>query len=79
MQRRGFLNLILASAAAPAIVKADGLMKIWVPSQGIQVVGGLITAEMIARESFQILRERLAFLGSVNMDYMEGIRSRHGM
>lgn len=33
--RRGFLGLILASASAPAIVKASSLMKIVVPSQEI--------------------------------------------
>lgn len=31
MQRRSFLSGILAAAAAPAIVKAGGLMSIWMP------------------------------------------------
>jgi hypothetical protein len=31
--RRGFLGAILAAAAAPAIVRAESLMKIYVPSQ----------------------------------------------
>lgn len=31
MQRRSFLSGILAAAAAPAIVKADSLMSIWMP------------------------------------------------
>jgi len=31
--RRGFLGAIFAAAAAPAIVRAESLMKIYVPSQ----------------------------------------------
>jgi hypothetical protein len=31
--RRGFLGAILAAAAAPAIVRAESLMKIYVPQQ----------------------------------------------
>ena len=33
--RRGFLGSIFAAAAAPAIVRAESLMKIYVPPQGI--------------------------------------------
>lgn len=33
MNRRGFLNGILATAMAPAIVRSESLMKIWVPPQ----------------------------------------------
>lgn len=33
MNRRGFLGAILAGAAAPAVVKAESLMKIWVPPE----------------------------------------------
>lgn len=35
MNRRGFLQSCLALAAAPAIVRAESLMKIWVPPQEI--------------------------------------------
>lgn len=35
MNRRGFLTGILALGAAPAIVRAESLMKIWVPPQDI--------------------------------------------
>ena len=31
MDRRSFLKVMLAAASAPAIVRADSLMKIWVP------------------------------------------------
>ncbi len=31
MQRRSFLAGVLAAGAAPAIVKADSIMKLWVP------------------------------------------------
>lgn len=35
MNRRGFLKSILAAAVAPAIVKADNLMKLYVPNQDL--------------------------------------------
>jgi hypothetical protein len=33
--RRGFLKSILAAGVSPAIVRAESLMKIWVPPQGL--------------------------------------------
>ena len=33
MNRRNFFKAMLAAASAPAIVKADSLMKIWVPPE----------------------------------------------
>jgi hypothetical protein len=41
--RRGFLGLILASAAAPAIVRASSLMPIVVPKPELVVPGWLYT------------------------------------
>jgi len=35
--RRGFLGAMFAAAAAPAFVRADSLMKIYVPPQAILV------------------------------------------
>ncbi len=35
MNRRGFLASCLALSAAPAIVRAESLMKLWVPPQEI--------------------------------------------
>jgi len=35
MNRRGFLKVMLAAAAAPAIVRSENIMKIWTPSQEI--------------------------------------------
>ena len=35
MNRRGFLGSILALGAAPAIVRAESLMTLWVPSQEV--------------------------------------------
>lgn len=32
MNRRGFLASILAAGAAPAIIKADSLMRLWAPT-----------------------------------------------
>jgi len=42
VQRGSFLAGILAGAAAPAIVRASSLMKIWVPPRGIARVGDLV-------------------------------------
>lgn len=35
MNRRGFLGAMLAAAVAPAFVKAESLMPLWVPSKEI--------------------------------------------
>ena len=35
MNRRGFLSAMLGAAMAPAVVKAENIMKIWTPSQEI--------------------------------------------
>ena len=42
ISRRGFLTAMLAAGAAPAIVKADSLMKIVVPSKKIVLVHSLV-------------------------------------
>lgn len=42
MSRRGFLGAMLAAATAPAIVKSENLMKIFVPKQDI-----IITADSL--------------------------------
>ena len=43
MNRRGFLASCLIASAAPAIVRAESLMKLWVPPQEIwvQPIGAL--------------------------------------
>lgn len=42
MNRRGFLESIIAAAAAPAIVRADSLMKIIVPPAPVYHTGGIV-------------------------------------
>ncbi|MCK9361740.1 hypothetical protein M0Q28_05990 [Patescibacteria group bacterium] len=42
MQRRGFLTGLVGALAAPAIVRADSLMKIFVPKPEILLPYGLI-------------------------------------
>lgn len=37
MERRDFLRAMLGVAMAPAVVKAENIMKIWVPEQEIEV------------------------------------------
>lgn len=48
MNRRGFLGSILAAAAAPAIVRAESLMRIIVPSDEIILPGWMETASLAA-------------------------------
>ncbi len=43
MNRRGFLGGLVGVVAAPAIVRAESLMKIWVPPQGIVLPSGIVT------------------------------------
>jgi hypothetical protein len=38
ISRRGFLKSILAAGVAPAIVRAESLMKIWIHPQNIQII-----------------------------------------
>jgi hypothetical protein len=37
MNRRGFLGSILAAAAAPAIIKVENAMRLWVPRQTLYI------------------------------------------
>lgn len=61
MDRRGFLGSILALAAAPAIVRADSLMRL-VPVETTVVVPSLgnrlLTIEEITREALRIAHEQ---------------------
>jgi hypothetical protein len=45
MNRRGFLQTCLALAAAPSIVRAENIMRIWTPPQGILVPFNLADGE----------------------------------
>lgn len=72
--RRGFLKSILALGAAPAIVKAESLMKIWTPPQDIYVP---------APESFQLWNAQIErsffgdnFVGSVWIRQQSGAWER---
>lgn len=70
MDRRGFLGSILALGAAPAIVRADSLMKLWTPQQALRFHpdafeltvpehNGLLTIDMIKRECLRIMEVEL--------------------
>lgn len=41
MNRRGFLSGILAGTAAPAVVRSESLMRLWVPPQRVWHTGGI--------------------------------------
>lgn len=63
MNRRGFLGAILAAGVAPAIVRAESLMccsGIVLPSvKPLVYGGGLLSPEMIIRETMEILRDQM--------------------
>lgn len=50
--RRGFLGALLAAAAAPAIVRADSLMKIVAPRPGLILWGDGIHDDWAAMQAF---------------------------
>ncbi len=53
MNRRGFLNGVLAACAAPAVVRAGSLMKIVVPSTDLVVPSlALLDFEEFAKAAF---------------------------
>lgn len=66
MNRRSFLSAILATACAPAIVRAESLMKcsgIVVPTLGevAAINGTFLTAAIVTREALRILHKNLSF------------------
>ena len=50
--RRGFLTGMLALGAAPAIVRAESLMRLWVPPQEI------LTLDMIRAARDRLMQDR---------------------
>lgn len=62
MNRRGFLGAMLAACAAPAIVRADSLMRI-VPRDTLiaEFDFSLLTPQIITREALRILQNQLSF------------------
>lgn len=70
MNRRGFLGSILAVAIAPAIVRADSLMRI-IPTETLLVttVSGnrLLRIEEITREALIIMEEHWEFPSAMEM------------
>jgi hypothetical protein len=57
MKRRDFLKAILATGMAPAIVKAENIMRIYVPPEKkIIMPSALLTPEEITKEASMILQ-----------------------
>lgn len=63
MQRRGFITGLasvgLIGLAAPAVVKAEGLMRIWVPKS---LGNRLLTSEDIMREAVRLFKNSNYFI-----------------
>lgn len=57
MNRRGFLGGLIGVVAAPAVVRAESLMKIWVPPSN--VVLPLSVADRIAMFQGELLRHAI--------------------
>lgn len=77
MNRRSFLSGILAACAAPAIVRADSLMRI-VPRDTSILLGDydvIVEAgpsyAQITREALRVAHEKARFISSINRDYEE--------
>lgn len=60
--RRGFLTGMLALGAAPAIVRAESLMRIWVPRQEV------LTLDMIRALRDRLMQDRWTAPFYVAMD-----------
>ena len=66
MDRRGFLSAILAAGVAPAVVKAQNIMPLFVrrgelliPDPQILLPSRLLTPEWITKEALRILHDNL--------------------
>ena len=86
MNRRGFLGGILAIAAAPAIVRADSLMRV-VPRETTVWIGvdvgavpgdiAILTPAAITREALRILHQQASFIEVINRPYPERLARTH--
>lgn len=80
MDRRGFLGSILALGAAPAIVRADSLMRI-IPREaavvGVEffesdiIIASRVPFDQITAEALRIAHEKMCFIRTVNRQYVE--------
>lgn len=74
MNRRGFLQAILASGIAPAVIGSGILMPIRSPEVSIEVIstfGNLLTPTMITHEALRILEQSLSFTEAVDRGYID--------
>ncbi len=85
MNRRGFLGAMLGIAMAPAIVKAENLMKIWTPKQeiitdpyGLDAKEYTVEGWMKPREG-QWMHVAQAMEAGVMVGYINGIRVPNDM
>lgn len=76
MNRRGFLGSILALGAAPAIVRADSLMRI-VPSQLLVETDALLSYDRITREALRVAHEKMVFLRGIEREFGGSVDRKH--
>ena len=83
MNRRGFLGGILALGAAPAIVRADALMKVvprdlpfelsFTTADMVMPPGGntILTMEEITREALRVFNHHIGLMKSIDPDFAQ--------
>lgn len=72
MNRRSFLSSCLALAAAPAIVRADSLMRIVPRDAGLLIaddMGVVLPIDLITRGALRLAHEKAAFISAINRSY----------
>lgn len=81
MDRRGFLGAMLAAGVAPAVVRAESLMRLrpivfpsLAESLEINMISGnpLLTPTSITMEMLVLLRNNLKLMRSLDMEFMSG-------
>jgi hypothetical protein len=75
MNRRGFLQTCLALAAAPAIVRAESIMRIWTPPQNIGLLRPGVMHMIQMQRSWLGAGTTKWFLDGRQVDEIRGVES----
>ena len=71
MNRRGFLVGMLATGAAPFVVRAESLMPVVKVASDAEVLtySGNLSIEQITQEALRTLHKQMGFLETINRDF----------
>lgn len=79
ISRRSFLKAMIATAAAPAIVRSESLMKLWVPSRNLILVqprfAHIASLPILSIEHMLYQCLPRVYDGSIELDRERGILS----